>query len=138
MGVNGVFNRKLLKAVGIGIAVSILITFFAMCLCTTLITKEHISLNSTVVIIAIQGSASFLGATIAVRVNKTNIYWTTLLVSICYLLVLILLSVVLFQGVNNGVGACIISIIGGSVTSLLISINSHRGKKRRHNRKRVC
>lgn len=128
-------DKKVLKAVGVGVFVSILVTFIALSLCTTLVTNEIDIANTTVSTIITYILSSFLGGTVAAKLNRENQYWCISLTAIIYFLLLFLLSVVLFQGLANGVGWCLISITAGSLGTLALNTRVKTRKKRRHSRR---
>lgn len=125
-------ERGLPEALGVGLLVGVVFTLLGTGLLAYLVEAETVEMsgvNSGSVVIHLIGSA--ITGLVAYGVMKRQRIVVAALSSLCYFLVQIGATALLFEGQYEGVGAGVLAIIGGGVLSILpglISRNSG-GKK---------
>ena len=118
---------------GLGILVSLLITFAGAALTAWLIASEKIGEGTTgyaaMVILAI---ASAMGALVAVQLVKRMRLQVCMMTGSCYYLTLLAMTALLFGGQYQGMGVSAIVIIAGcALIAFLPTQNSNFGLKRK-------
>lgn len=121
-------ERGLPEALGIGLLAGVIFTLIGTGLMAFLIGNETLEIsgmNPGCVIIHLVGSA--ITGLVAYSVMKRQRIVVAALSSLCYFLVQIGATALLFGGQYEGVGAGVLAIIGGGVLSVLPGFISHSG-----------
>ena len=121
--------------VGLGTALSLVITVIGACVSAFLIHKEFVNENAvgycSLVTLLL---ASGMGAVLAMNRTKRMRMQVCLLTGACYFLSLLCITALFFGGEYTGIGVTALSVLGGSGAVALMSIRQK--KSRGHGRKK--
>ena len=124
---------KIMKKTVIGASVSMLVTLILIAIWTTLINTGLISISKmdyyvicTLLVSAVIGS--IVGAA---KTNQKKMH-ISLLTGVLYLLLLLSITAIFFEGQYYGIGVSTLAIISGCVAALLVGVKGEgRSKMRR-------
>lgn len=119
---------KIQKGVGIGLAVSIVITIVGVAIGAWLLATEKVGEgNYGYITVFLLLLSSILGAFAATKLVKEKRMPICLSVGVAYFLSLLAITALFFGGTYSGVGESALVILGGVLSVALLGIN---GKKR--------
>lgn len=117
----------MLSGIAIMLACTLILTWL---LSTERITEESMRYGVLIIYILSAGIASG----VAVRQIRQNILPVSVGICICYILVLLGINALFFDGIYEGVGVTTLTILGTGVAVALITIK-HQGRNRNYRRK---
>ena len=127
-------NRgSITAAVMLGVIMSIFVTMIATVAVSAMIHREVLPETADVYgVVVILLASSYVGAKTGCRKAKNKRLMVSTLSGLCYLLVLMTITAVLFEGKYNGIGVTgLIVLCGATIAALPNRVRSRGGKRRK-------
>lgn len=122
-------------AIAIGIGISVLITLLLTAGLAALIISSKLQESTVGIIVAlIRAIAVFLGVMITTKIKQDKILQSTGIVAGLYILIILGLGIMLYDGSFNSFGFGLLSILVGGLAAYLIRIKPN---KRKHTSRRI-
>lgn len=122
-------------AIAIGIGFSVLITLLITAGLAALIISSKLQESTVGIIVAIiRAIAVFLGVMITTKIKQDKILQSTGIVAGLYVLIILGLGILLYDGSFNSFGIGLLSILVGALAAYLIRIKPN---KRKHTSRRI-
>ena len=120
-------------AVMLGVVMSIFVTMIATVAVSAMIHREVLPETAVVYgVVVILLASSYVGAKTGCRKAKNKRLMVSTLSGLCYLLVLMTITAVLFEGKYNGIGVTgLIVLCGAAIAALPNRVHSRGGKRRK-------
>ena len=122
-------------AIAVGVGISVLITLLLTAgLAALIISSKLQELTVGIIVALIRAIAVFLGVMITTKIKQDKILQSTGIVAGLYVLIILGLGIVLYDGSFNSLGIGLLSILVGGLAAYLIRIKPN---KRKHTSRRI-
>lgn len=119
--------------IGIGVGTSLLASVTAVAVLAALVNAEKLNIGSiTVVTALVHLISSFLGGWLATLLTKQKRLVTALSTAAGYLLVMIGMTALIFDGQYQGIGLALLMVFIGSGAVILLGMRGNKGRIRKH------